>query len=467
MRIEGVQYKPDKTGEAIKKTQPRTPLGKEKTADRETKREYERKLKNVRQSLTGLVSLSKEFRNPKVLTQEKDPKRIKKSFKQIATKFTRDFDDLRKKYSSTLPTRPRSELRIEQKRPRMEIAVYYVSASAPEGGNGSQDQPFRTITQALERAAQAGQKQIFVYIADGVYNENLEITRYTQLIGDSVVLKGSINSDQHLTLKGIHIREPMTYGIRQTGGTLILENSSVIGTSNVEGAAIQLSNGAEALLTNFILIQNQGRALLLTGEGTKAEVRHAGIVQNTFQPQLIAQIASNDARIGVVEVADGAKLLMEHFVLVDNDFIGILAQNHGMAHLRFCLITGTNDFEELNIIGINIHSFQNATIEMHHFITEKTDAGLYVRNAYLTAMDGIVRENRLGFYYEELPDDYDWETCVKDQCSFQDNEMPTYSIEFEVPTAPLPIPGEPIPEPVEPDDSSCPRVKWDDDIASP
>ncbi len=470
MRFDGIQYRKDaeKKGVRVK-------------IDKRVQAKIPRRIavKTDTKSLTGLTSLSKELKNPKFLGQVKDRARIKKTSDQIYNKLNKSFRILQSKYSNILSAKPRLQFEIRSRRPRKRIQRYYVSANASAGGDGSQEQPFSTITQALEHAAEYGDLAIYLNISSGEYVENLEITRRTNLIGDNVTLRGSIeNSNQHLTMSNIHIRDATGYGIRQTGGSLVLEYCSVMGTTNVAfdletGTAIHLSNGTEASLNNFFLIENQGRALLLKGEGTIAEVRNVWIGSNTLDLQAIEQRYNNELRIGTVEVAGGAKLLMEHFILTDNFIGGIVIMNNSSAHLRFCVLdntTGHQASQYVTWLGLNLVSFQNSVVEIRNFISQGAEAqGLHVDGAYLTAKYGDVRDCLLGLWHNNSPEDYDWSHCIDVQ--YTNNEYDIEgdpSAELAVPDTHMPLPGEEIePTPEPPPPPPCKKVSWGDEDAEP
>ena len=83
-------------------------------------------------------------------------------------------------------------------------------------------------------------------------------------------------------------------------------------------------------------------------------------------------------------------------------------------------------------------------------------------------MYGQVFSNQLGFYYDNLPDDYDWQSCVTEQITFADNEENIHGDVLAVPNEPMPLPGDPPPEPEpEPEELPCPRVDWEYEDGTP
>lgn len=390
-----------------------------------------------RKFLKDLESLSEEFNKAKFMRKLKDDD--ERSIAKVIRKLDKKFRKLTKKYGNEITSKYGLGSIYKKKQ-----ATYFVSASGKRlyGGDGSKKRPYRTVNKALERAKELNLKHLTVSIGSGVYSENLEITRSTSLIGRKhVILKGSIeNSNHYLHIKNIHIRDALNRGIRQNGGTLKLEYCSIMRTS--KGIAIELSNGTLALLKNFFLNQNQGKALFLTDENTKVEVQYALISQNFVDPEELEQSYTNNSPIGAVEVANGAKLLMEHSLLNDNETRGgVVVRDNGLAHLRFCTISGTNK--------ANVISFQNSTIEIHNFISQKAEGyGLEVDNAYLTASAGLVRENVVGICFRSLPADYNAADCIAGDVLFIDNATRIQGS--------LPISG-----PSPPEEPDCPKVSWD------
>lgn len=99
---------------------------------------------------------------------------------------------------------------------------FYVDGSAKSGGDGSEDEPFEEIEDAIEEAEEEGGGQE-IYIKKGTYSGDFTIEKSIKLIGedkDEVVISGTISMKNDSELKNLTIK----------GGTpavLVLEDAEV------------------------------------------------------------------------------------------------------------------------------------------------------------------------------------------------------------------------------------------------
>ncbi|QOR36866.1 Ig-like domain-containing protein [Clostridium sp. 'deep sea'] len=122
----------------------------------------------------------------------------------------------------------------------------YVSTSGKDSNNGKQDNPLKTITKAIEIAASNGT----VYIEQGIYKENLTISKNITLKGaaeSSTILDGNkqdrvinIGAGNKVNIDSVTITNGKT-SVRQSGGGILnrgelrLTSCSIIGNRTGDG----------------------------------------------------------------------------------------------------------------------------------------------------------------------------------------------------------------------------------------
>lgn len=290
---------------------------------------------------------------------------------------------------------------------------YYVSATAPDGGDGSRTKPFRTILQALQRSFNFA--VISVVVDGGVYSDNLRITHNTILTGKNrPILKCSIlNLGGHdLTIKSLSISEAQGRAITHADGNLILEDLSIAETRIVDGdprsgRAIEINGYGTvtfASLRNVSISSNEGHAILLAGTHTKVVAQNVQVEQNSVNPIAFenSQSTGEQQLTGAIEVADRAKLMMEQFRIMGNYCFGVLVRDSGRAHLRSGTVSGTKHFQDK--FGHNLGTIRGGRLEVHNFtISNAEGCGLTLDKGYLKIADGVIKENCIGIYVNPVP----------------------------------------------------------------
>ena len=303
---------------------------------------------------------------------------------------------------------------------RPPMVTYFVAADAGNGGDGTEEDPFGTIARAFEHADAIEAMKVRVMLAFGDYEGDIVITRRTDLIGYGGVpkIRGTTDGAGHgLMLENIEVREAQDTGVRQDGGTLEMTNCRVVGTrrsgnDRSSGRGVVLSGGATAVINGCVFRSNEGQALLVTGEGTKATCSNVQATYNQVHPAAAEYAAENNdvSGTGCIEVSEGAKLQMEEFDLTGNEYIGVLIRDGSSAHLRSGRIDGTEGFG--NHGGFNLTVLYECSIELRHFVTSNAMCGLHMFHSTLRVVDVELIGNSIGISFQEPPDGYDLGACL-------------------------------------------------------
>ena len=248
---------------------------------------------------------------------------------------------------------------------------YVVHGSTVPNPDGSVENPFPTIVDALDYAALENKCGVNLEVGEGHYVSDLTITRHTTIRRAGAVtyrIKGSvINNGPHYVsiengsieppsgsgiisdhpcartwLNNVEIWFPTGYGIYQRGGLVYADGLVVAGTHSLPneletGIGIFMSCGARGNLVDTIINASDSCGLLIDGRGTELGASFLQITDTRVHPDLrISHSCSpiQQAALGAVSVRDQASLLVNGYDIRDNTFLGIKVYSNGSAQLN-------------------------------------------------------------------------------------------------------------------------------------
>ncbi len=353
---------------------------------------------------------------------------------------------------------------------RPPLVIAYVSSDAGYGGDGSEENPFRTIIEALGKAGQVNALRVRIFLSQGTYTGDLLITRSTEIIGDETkpTILGSItNTHFPLTLRNIQISQAYKHALKQSGGGLNMQNCVVkltrrLNSNALSGRAIVLSSGTIAVFDDVHVRSNQGQALYASGNSTKLTVHNFSANHNRIHPDVLNQAisAANFEYTGAVEIVEGATMLLEEFTIDGNEFLGVLVRNRARAHLRNGTISGTKGFRSADTFygGRNLGILYESMVEVHDLTVERAElASIHIHESYLSGSNLHICDNPIGVYAIQQPETaYDFFECVHNL------EMQNNAVNFN--SVPLSIadPEDLLGTDEDGGDAAyCPKVPWE------
>lgn len=264
--------------------------------------------------------------------------------------------------------------------PACRYTTYHVNMGSHIQGarNGSQEAPFNTINEALQRAAVLRLCGVEVLVATGHYIEDPVISRDTRIRGldsrDRVVIVGSIINQggywlnvENLTISsspapgaivvtapcasttitGVTIDRAERYGIYQRGGTLKVTASEILRTRALAdavsaGTGVYLTGGVQAVLGLVTVDGNDSGGLFAEGAQTRVYAAAVAITDTSINPYFIHQISSLDFAGAAVTAQQGALVLMEFCTISGNQWTGLGIHGGAQAHFRYGTITRTS-----------------------------------------------------------------------------------------------------------------------------
>jgi len=143
--------------------------------------------------------------------------------------------------------------------------IYYVDSSYKGPESGTIDQPYRTITKAINRAGSGDT----VLVAPGLYRENVRLKQRVRLIsryvGGAIIHGGADRSGGNPTVTGANQAELWGFtitggytGIRSQGSSPIIRRNVIRG--NFGDGGIVCLDGCRAIIENNTILGNLGNA---------------------------------------------------------------------------------------------------------------------------------------------------------------------------------------------------------------
>jgi hypothetical protein len=270
---------------------------------------------------------------------------------------------------------------------------YWVKAGV-SGGTGGAKSPLPSIGAALALAAAEGRCGVVVNIANGTYLESPTLARGMTLRGESrtnVTIVGTISvatgapvtvenlrieqapapgafvtvhSSPNTRLDRVTIRQARRSGIRQSGGTLAVVDTTIQSTlpgpdAPAEGSAAWLSGGVQATIEGALLLLNAG-GLVLDGVGTHADVNELLAFSNTYNPYFTSSIPTGAGAPGdgfaTVEVGHGAVLDADGMTILNATGYGLRVHDASAASVSAVVVRGTRPISVAgeSVLGSNV-----------------------------------------------------------------------------------------------------------------
>jgi hypothetical protein len=331
--------------------------------------------------------------------------------------------------------------------------------------DGTAARPFRTIGDALDRAADLDACGVEIRVADGIYAERVVLSRHTIIDGESragVLIAGSIvnNAGADLAVRDLTIANlegpgaivtdapcaatdirrvtvdrASGFGIYQRGGALtllasIVRNTSGEAGSRLAGTALYLTGGVQASLGLVELSDHATSALVASGPetrvyGTSIAVSHTGV--NPFFTEAASALGEVPA---AVEARDGALLLMEFSSITRSELVGLRVRDGSRAHFRYGQVARTRnpDVTTANAVAMS----DGSVLELTGFtLTRGAVIGLRVDSAFATASAGEVSWHSIGVLIHGMPAPGDPQytlesavSCLNTDVTYAHNDVP-------------------------------------------
>lgn len=216
---------------------------------------------------------------------------------------------------------------------------FYVDESAKSGGDGSQEKPFKSVSNAVKKASSKGGSQE-IYIYEGDYSGGFTIGKSIKLVGENeskVIISGTVSMEdgaemEKLSVKGgyiaisvlkgaeVKINNCTIYGFEKIGvdiapgnGKLTLQDSKI---KNSAGKAIYVQRGNRIKFTGNEIYENDE-------EGFDLRADISGVISGNY--------IHDNGESGIEVIVGDADLMISDNNIKNNKASAIAAQFYEIA----------------------------------------------------------------------------------------------------------------------------------------
>ena len=322
-----------------------------------------------------------------------------------------------------------------------EYTVLHVDAAARDLADGSEDNPFSTIAEAIARALKLNACGVELRLAAGTYAESVQATLHLKLRGEGrgVVINGSIvNHDgwalgvERLQIRSaatpgaivtdsfcpseteisrVRISDATGFGVFQRGGRLRMDLSTIADTRELaglpaSGTGIMLTGGVQAIIGLVDVERSHSSGLAAEGPGTRVYIAASRFANGDAALPVISDGASRPAAPGV-DIRQGALALMQFTTIVGNELYGLAVADGAQMHFRYGTIENTLILPRRHPLGsladANVLGRQAAAIELTSFTIQNSLAGLILKASPASASIGSLRNHEIGIFLDTDP----------------------------------------------------------------
>lgn len=251
---------------------------------------------------------------------------------------------------------------------------YYVKSSASTNGDGSKNNPFKTFSDALEKAGNSDK----IFIADGSYNEkdDIYLGKSIKIIGESengVVFSGKILMGNNSLLQNVKLKDARSGIIIEKDANATIQNCTIqsfsgIGIDSMPGSGtLEILNSTIKGGGNKGIYVQRGKNIKIIGseiigneeEGIDIRSNVSGIIKNN--------LITNNNESGIELIVGSANLKISDNEINGNNASGIATQFYKEFNKKGNVYIENNSLSENGKYGVDCANPHNSAPEISYW----------------------------------------------------------------------------------------------------
>lgn len=251
---------------------------------------------------------------------------------------------------------------------------YYVKSSASTNGDGSKNNPFKTFSDALEKAGNSDK----IFIANGSYNEkdDIYLGKSIKIIGESengVVFSGKILMGNNSLLQNVKLKDARSGIIIEKDANATIQNCTIqsfsgIGIDSMPGSGtLEILNSTIKGGGNKGIYVQRGKNIKIIGseiigneeEGIDIRSNVSGIIKNN--------LITNNNESGIELIVGSANLKISDNEINGNNASGIATQFYKEFNKKGNVYIENNSLSENGKYGVDCANPHNSAPEISYW----------------------------------------------------------------------------------------------------
>lgn len=251
---------------------------------------------------------------------------------------------------------------------------YYVKSSASTGGDGSKNNPFKTFSDALEKAGNSDK----IFIADGSYNEkdDIYLGKSIKIIGESengVVFSGKILMGNNSLLQNVKLKDARSGIIIEKDANATIQNCTIqsfsgIGIESMPGSGtLEILNSTIKGGGNKGIYVQRGKNIKIIGSEIIGNEEEGIDIRSNVSGMIKNNLITNNNESGIELIVGSANLKISDNEINGNNASGIATQFYKEFSKKGSVYIENNSLSENGKYGIDCANPHNSAPEISYW----------------------------------------------------------------------------------------------------
>jgi len=252
---------------------------------------------------------------------------------------------------------------------------FYVDERAKDDGNGSQDRPFKTISEAIKEAKKKEEHRQRIFIKNGEYEEDLEIEESVELYGESengVVIFGKIEMEDDTHLENVTIRGGRVAVSVSAEADVVIKNCTIrdfdrIGVETFGGGYLKVLDSKIKSGGGKGLYIQRGKTIEIVGNEITGNDEEGIDIRSKVDGKVENNLIENNGESGIEIIVGSADLKIKNNSIRKNSASGIATQFYSERDKKGRITIESNKIENNSKFGLDCNHPQGGAPKKNYW----------------------------------------------------------------------------------------------------